>query len=159
MFHMVIICTCSYHVFSYAAGVMSTLAKELGFLARRDLSLVLNQQSPRGNDWRGLVDKMGFSYQLNMVLSQQDSPTLALLEEWERTFGELCVWGGGGGGVWVFVGVLEEWERTFGEFVYQLCVCVFGSANIALMTTEAFSRNVGKPCFPNSSWYTENFAE
>ena len=41
-----------------------------------------------------------------------------------------------------------------GESLVSKC-----SYNIALMTTEAFSRNVGKPCFPNSSWYTENFAE
>ena len=67
---------------------MSSLGKELGFLARRDLSLILDKLSPTGNDWRGLVDKMGFSYQVNVAMGQQDSPTLSLLEEWERVYGE-----------------------------------------------------------------------
>jgi hypothetical protein len=38
-------------------------------------------------DWRGLVDQMGFSYEMNMLLSTRQSPTLSLLEEWERVLG------------------------------------------------------------------------
>jgi hypothetical protein len=66
---------------------MSTLARELGFLARRSLAQVLDHHSSTGVDWRGLVDKMGFSYEMNMLLSTRESPTLSLLEEWERVLG------------------------------------------------------------------------
>lgn len=31
---------------------------------------------------------MGFSYEMNMLLSCRESPTLSLLEEWERVLGE-----------------------------------------------------------------------
>lgn len=34
------------------------------------------------------MDKMGFSYEMNMLLSCRESPTLSLLEEWERVLGE-----------------------------------------------------------------------
>ena len=69
---------------------MSSLARELGFLARRNLAQLLDHHSSTGIDWRGLVDKMGFSYEMNMLLSTRESPTLSLLEEWERVLGE-CV--------------------------------------------------------------------
>lgn len=69
---------------------MSTLARELGFLGRRNLAQILDHHSSTGIDWRGLVDKMGFSYEMNMLLSSKESPTLSLLEEWERVLGE---WG------------------------------------------------------------------
>ena len=67
---------------------MSTLARELGFLARRNLAQILDHHSSTGMDWRGLVDQMGFSYEMNMLLSTRQSPTLSLLEEWERVLGE-----------------------------------------------------------------------
>ncbi|CAI8056219.1 hypothetical protein GBAR_LOCUS30630 [Geodia barretti] len=66
---------------------MSTLARELGFLARRNLAQILDHHSSTGMDWRGLVDQMGFSYEMNMLLSTRQSPTLSLLEEWERVLG------------------------------------------------------------------------
>ena len=72
---------------------MSTLSRELGFLARRNLAQILDLHSSTGIDWRGLVDKMGFSYEMNMVLSTKPSPTLSLLEEWERVLGQfVCVY-------------------------------------------------------------------
>ena len=72
---------------------MSTLSRELGFLARRNLAQILDLHSSTGIDWRGLVDKMGFSYEMNMLLSTKPSPTLSLLEEWERVLGKynVCV--------------------------------------------------------------------
>ena len=69
---------------------MSTLSYELGFLARRELSVILDRTSPQGRDWRGLADRMKFTYGTVMALQSQRSPTLALLEEWERTAGEDC---------------------------------------------------------------------
>lgn len=66
---------------------MSKLSSELGFLARKELSLILDKHSPRGHDWRGLCDLMGFTYEVNIALNQQESPTLSLLEEWERSLG------------------------------------------------------------------------
>lgn len=68
---------------------MSKLSDELGFLARQDLSLILDNESPLGNDWRGLLDRMGFSYTMVMILQKKSSPTQSLLEEWERSLGEL----------------------------------------------------------------------
>ena len=69
---------------------MNTLAWELGFLGRRNLAQILDNHSSTGIDWRGLVDKMGFSYKMLLLLSSKESPTLSLLEEWERVLGE---WG------------------------------------------------------------------
>ena len=66
---------------------MSSLYRELGFLARQSLANALNTVSPLGKDWRGLADKMGFNYEMITVLQTQDSPTLSLLEEWERQLG------------------------------------------------------------------------
>ena len=68
---------------------MSRLSDELGYLARQDLSLILDNESPLGNDWRGLADHMGFSYTMVMILGEKSSPTQSLLEEWERNLGEL----------------------------------------------------------------------
>ena len=65
-----------------------SLSEELGFLARMDFAMVMDKTSPRGRDWRGLVDLMGFSYEMIVVLQTRESPTLSLLEEWERHFGE-----------------------------------------------------------------------
>ena len=67
---------------------MSRLSNELGYLARQDLSLILDNESPRGNDWRGLADRMGFSYNMVIFLKHKSSPTQSLLEEWERNLGE-----------------------------------------------------------------------
>eukprot|EP00731_Ephydatia_muelleri_P032867 Em0024g411a len=66
---------------------MSSLSRELGFLARQSLANALNTTSPLGKDWRGLADKMGFTYEMITVLQTQESPTLSLLEEWERQLG------------------------------------------------------------------------
>ena len=43
---------------------------------------------------------MGFTYEMITVLQNQESPTLSLLEEWERQLGELPYTevGRGGGG-------------------------------------------------------------
>lgn len=61
--------------------------KKLGYLARRDLATILDHSSPRGADWKGLSDRMGFSYDTVRALRLKESPTLALLEEWEREKG------------------------------------------------------------------------
>ena len=66
---------------------MSTLYRELGYLARRQLAVVLNRESPRGADWKGLADKMRFSYEMVVALRSSPSPTMALLERWEKAAG------------------------------------------------------------------------
>jgi len=66
---------------------MSRLSNELGYLARQDLSLILDNESPRGHDWRGLADRMGFSNNMVLLLKHKSSPTQSLLEEWERNLG------------------------------------------------------------------------
>lgn len=66
---------------------MSTLSHELGYLARRDLALVLDCESSTGKDWRGLVDRMNFKYDMIRRLRNKPSPTQALLEEWEKAKG------------------------------------------------------------------------
>lgn len=61
-----------------------TLSHELPFLARHRLAMVLDQPSPLARDWRGLADKMGFTYGMVTTLRSKESPTMSLLEEWER---------------------------------------------------------------------------
>lgn len=61
-----------------------TLSYELPFLARHQLAMVLDQESPLARDWRGLADKMGFTYSMVTMLRGKQSPTMSLLEEWER---------------------------------------------------------------------------
>ena len=60
---------------------------KLGYLARRNLATILDHSSPRGADWKGLSDRMGFTYDTVRALRQKESPTLALLEEWEQQKG------------------------------------------------------------------------
>ncbi len=68
---------------------MSTLYRELGYLARRQLAGVLDRDSPRGLDWKGLADKMNFSHEVVVSLrGDSSSPTMALLERWERDAGK-----------------------------------------------------------------------
>lgn len=64
-----------------------TLSHELPFLARHKLAMVLDQPSPLARDWRGLADKMGFTYGMVTTLRGKESPTMSLLEEWERFHG------------------------------------------------------------------------
>ena len=66
---------------------MSTLTHELGYLARRELALMLDCESSQGKDWRGLVDRMNFTYDMILRLKNKPSPTQALLEEWEKARG------------------------------------------------------------------------
>ena len=61
-----------------------TLSGELSFLARHRLAMILDQESPLAKDWRGLADKMEFDYSMIMLLRSKQSPTMSLLEEWER---------------------------------------------------------------------------
>ena len=65
----------------------SLSVKKLGYLARRNLAAILDRSSPRGADWRGLSDRMGFLYDTVRALRAKESPTLALLDEWEREKG------------------------------------------------------------------------
>lgn len=72
---------------------MSTLPYELGYLARRQLSVILDHESPQGRDWMGLADRMQFTYSTILALKGVRSPTLSLLEEWEKVAGKVCgVW-------------------------------------------------------------------
>lgn len=66
---------------------MSTLSRELGYLARRDLAVVLDCESIQGKDWRGLSDRMNFDFNMIRRLRNKPSPTEALLEEWEKSKG------------------------------------------------------------------------
>ena len=67
----------------------SQSVKKLSYLARRNLAAVLDRSSPRGADWKGLCDRMGFLYDTVRLLRVKVSPTIALLEEWERAKGSL----------------------------------------------------------------------
>ena len=60
---------------------------KLGYLARRNLATILDLNSPRGADWKGLSDRMGFTYDTVRALRLKESPTLALLEKWEQMKG------------------------------------------------------------------------
>ena len=61
--------------------------KKLGYLARRNLATLLDHSSPRGADWKGLCGRMEFAYDTIMALRAKESPTLALLDEWESAKG------------------------------------------------------------------------
>ena len=63
--------------------------KNLGYLARRNLAAILDHSSPRGADWKGLSGRMGFVYDTVRTLRAKDSPTLALLDEWESAKGSI----------------------------------------------------------------------
>ena len=65
----------------------SQSVKKLGYLARRNLATLLDHSSPRGADWKGLCGRMEFAYDTIMALRAKESPTLALLDEWERAKG------------------------------------------------------------------------
>ena len=65
----------------------SQSVKKLSYLARRDLAAILDHSSPRGADWKGLCDRMGFVYDTVRALRAKESPTLALLDEWESAKG------------------------------------------------------------------------
>ena len=71
----------------------SSLSQDLGYLARRELALVLDHESPQGRDWMGLADCMGFTYSTVLSLKGERSPTLTLLDEWEKAVGEFGVSG------------------------------------------------------------------
>lgn len=64
-----------------------SLSYELPFLARHRLAMLLDLESPLASDWRGLADKMGFTYGMVTMLRSKQSPTMSLLEEWERLKG------------------------------------------------------------------------
>ncbi len=80
--------------FVIARSMTFSLSHELGYLARRELAVLLDHESPQGRDWMGLADRMGFAYSTTLALKRERSPTLALLEEWERAVGEWVQCGG-----------------------------------------------------------------
>jgi len=63
------------------------LDEEFGFRGRRELALCLDPIAPMGNDWRLLMDEMGFSYNFKHYFQNERSPTMALLEAWTRKEG------------------------------------------------------------------------
>ena len=63
------------------------LDEEFGYKARRELALCLDPIAPMGNDWRLLMDAMGFAYTYIHHLEQEKSPTIKLLEVWTRSAG------------------------------------------------------------------------
>jgi len=67
---------------------MSVL-RELGFLALRNLSTILDSDSSQQRNWVGLAGKMDFSYAAVTRLREDRSspPTVALLKEWQEKQG------------------------------------------------------------------------
>ena len=63
------------------------LDEEFGYKARRELALCLDPIAPMGNDWRLLMDEMGFGYRYKHYLEQENSPTIKLLEVWTQSAG------------------------------------------------------------------------
>ena len=63
------------------------LDEEFGYRARRELALCLDPIAPMGNDWRLLMDEMGFPYSYKHYLEQEKSPTIKLLEMWTQLVG------------------------------------------------------------------------
>jgi len=63
------------------------LDEEFGYKARRELALCLDPIAPMGNDWRLLMDEMGFAYSFKHYLEQERSPTIKLLEVWTQSVG------------------------------------------------------------------------
>ena len=63
------------------------LDEEFGYKARRELALCLDPIAPMGNDWRLLMDEMGFGYKYKHYLEQEKSPTIKLLEVWTQSAG------------------------------------------------------------------------
>jgi len=63
------------------------LDEEFGFKGRRELALCLDPIAPMGNDWRLLMDEMGFAYNFKHYLQSEKSPTMALLEAWTHKEG------------------------------------------------------------------------
>ena len=78
----------------YVAKLMAALSSQLGFLAQRNLSAILDFDSSHQRNWVGLASQMGFPYETVLRLREErkGSPTLALLEEWQKKVGKLtCV--------------------------------------------------------------------
>ena len=67
---------------------MSVLS-ELGFLALRNLSTILDYDSSQQRNWLGLAGKMELSYATVARLREDrsSSPTVALLKEWQEKQG------------------------------------------------------------------------
>jgi len=63
------------------------LDEEFRYRGRRELACCLDPIAPMGNDWRLLMDEMGFSYNFKHYLQNETSPTIALLEAWTRKEG------------------------------------------------------------------------
>ena len=63
------------------------LDEQFRFKGRRELALCLDPIAPMGNDWRLLMDEMGFAYNFKHYLENEKSPTMALLEAWTRKEG------------------------------------------------------------------------
>ena len=63
------------------------LDEEFGYKARRELALCLDPIAAMGNDWRLLMDEMGFPYRFKHYLEQEKSPTIKLLEVWTQNVG------------------------------------------------------------------------
>ncbi len=69
-----------------------SLVEELGFIAWRDLSAILDRDSSQHRDWTGLADKMGFPYDVVTRLKDDmtrnyTSPTEGLLKLWQEKQG------------------------------------------------------------------------
>ena len=99
----------------------SRSVKKLSYLARRDLAAILDHSSPRGADWKGLCDRMGFVYDAVRALRAKESPTLALLDEWESAKGSRWHQGSGFMSFFVYVCVLTvQWYLT--QKVYRCTI-------------------------------------
>lgn len=72
---------------SLEVPVRCPLDEEFGYKARRELALCLDPIAPMGNDWRLLMDEMGFAYRFKHYLEQEKSPTIKLLEVWTQSVG------------------------------------------------------------------------
>lgn len=72
---------------------MAALSDQLGFLARRSLCAILDCDSSQHRNWVGLASEMGFPYKtvLRVRDERKVSPTLALLEEWQKKVGKLIL--------------------------------------------------------------------
>ena len=66
---------------------MSSLSSELNYVAKQQLARLLDYPSPSGKDWKGLLHLMGFKLELVVTLRKEESPTVVLLEKWEKSAG------------------------------------------------------------------------
>ena len=74
-----------------AMATPASVSDELGFLAQRSLSTILDCNSSQQRNWIGLADQMGFPYAMVVKIRETrttDSPTVALLEAWQEKAGE-----------------------------------------------------------------------